>query len=105
MISYCYISRTNSIFLCQFIEQFCCVASAILYGRWQPEVVSATGKNAAAAIFAEEEKLHHHLFSGMLPRQTLPPGETSDAEQLCTVKHDVGSSNPGNLVAHHLSWT
>src|SRR5207249_1746057 len=61
----------------------------------------AAGKDAAATVLADQEKLGHDLFPGVLGRQAMPPGEPADVEQFDTIVEDVGAADPGDLVAHH----
>src|SRR5438046_10614038 len=91
----------NVVLVDELPKQLCRIATPVLYGRRQAEVIGATGKDAATTVFADQEKLGHDLFPGMLRRQPVPPREPADVEQLGTIVEDVGSADPGDLVAHH----
>src|SRR5579872_7006409 len=66
-------------------------------------MIGATGQNATAAVFSNQQELDDHLFSGMYEGQARPPGETADIQQFGAVEENVGSSNPGDFVAYNLS--
>src|SRR5579872_271739 len=66
-------------------------------------MIGAAGQNATATVFANQQELDDHLFSGVYEGQTRPPGEAADIQQFGAVEENVGSSNPGDFVAYNLS--
>src|SRR5919202_1699378 len=91
----------NVVLVDEIPKQLCRIATPVLYGRRQAEVIGAAGKDAATTVFADQEKLGHNLFPGLFGRQTVPPRKPADVEQLGTIVENVGAADPGDLVAHH----
>src|SRR5579884_3084734 len=85
------------------VEEDIGVGAAVFDGGGQAEMIGATGQNATAAIFANQQELGENLFSSVFGRQAVPPGEAADVEQFGTVIEDVRAAHPGNLVAHQLA--
>src|SRR5205085_12033933 len=90
----------NVVLVDELPKQLSRIATAVLYGCRQAEVIGAAGKDAAASVLADQEELGHHFFPGVLRRQAAPPREPADVEQPGTIVEDVGAADPDDLVAH-----